>query len=174
MPNTNVIRDYLLAHPGETADSEQSLGRVWAWNADRLRAEAHGIMDRLGLPEVLRPLGEVRVVGSVATDLLVKLGIDAYPGPSGDWSIDIMVTDRIERTGFALAERINHQRTAEQRLATLAIKGDCYSRGELKGGISRRIYEAVLDHGVMTREDFRKHVEWNRNASGENGIGGRR
>lgn len=204
MRGVDVIQDYLRLHPGERVDSEGALGRIWAWNADRLRREAHDIMDRLGLPQALSTFGDARVVGSVAAGLLVKLdidihvlvsdsdlyramdpiyrmfldraevthvrindyrsdaglklGIDAYPGSSGEWSIDIMVTDRIKRTGFALAERIVREMTAEQRLTILAIKGEYYSQGLLEGGISTRIYEAVLDHGVTTTDGFRRYI----------------
>lgn len=204
MSTGDVVRDYLQAHPGEWDDGEVTVGRAFAWRADRLRGEAQAIMDRLGLPVALRAFGDARVVGSVATDLLVeldidihvllpdpdqyramnaiyrlfldrddvpevrisdyrsnaglKLGIDAYPGPSGLWSIDVMVTDRPERTGFALAERIRREMTPAQRLAILAIKGDHYCRGLLEGGVSMRIYEAVLEHGVATIRSYHEHM----------------
>ncbi len=112
-----------------------------------LKIEAEGIIRELQLLDLLAQYGEVRVVGSVALDLIVKLdidihlliaaesdlldvvdhiyhrlldcqhirevritdyreqnaikiGIDVYLGASGDWSIDIWVTDRPEETAF--------------------------------------------------------------------------
>lgn len=200
----DVVSAYLQAHPEESADSDQAPGHAWAWRGAGLRAEAQGIMAALDIPRALRRFGDARVVGSVATDLLVKLdidvhvlvgepnlyramdliyhmlldradvpavrisdyradaglklGIDAYPGPSGAWSIDIMVTDRIERTGFALAQRLLNELAPAQRLAIFAIKGEWFSRGLLEGGISTRIYEAVLDHGIDSVDGFRRYL----------------
>lgn len=86
----------------------------------------------------------------------LKVGIDALPGQTGPWSVDIWITDCRQAAGFALVEKLAASLTAEQREAILSIKRELLARGELKDGVSSRIYEAVIDRGVRTEEQFRK------------------
>jgi len=48
----------------------------------------------------------------------------------------------------------------------LAIKRDCHSRGELLGGMSTRIYDAVVHRGVRTPESFRRWLATHPSAPG--------
>jgi len=88
----------------------------------------------------------------------VKIGIDSYPGKSGDWSIDIWVTDRLETTGFTLVDRMQGELTPERREAILRIKGDYYRNGQLRPGLSLLIYRAVIDKDVRSVEDFHRFL----------------
>lgn len=189
---------------GKAAFFDDTLGRVWAWNAVRLKAEADAIMKRLSLPDALQEYGIARLVGSYSTGLLVrrdidihvlahssdlyltinpiyrrfldrkdihevrisddrsasglKLRIENYPGQSGSWEIDIMATHRMERTRFAMDERIQRDLTADQRSAIFRIKGDYYRRGKLASNVSLNIYRAVLDSGVRTPAEFDRYI----------------
>jgi hypothetical protein len=168
---------------------------------DLLR-EAETIVRDLGLIALLEHYGEVRLVGSVALDLIVKLdidlhllvatsdllaavdgiyhhlldsrcvhevritdwrdeggvklGIDAYTAPSGDWSIDIWVTNRVESTAFQFVKATRAALRPEHRTAILAIKREFHRRGQLRNGLSVRIYRAVIEDGVRTVADFQR------------------
>ena len=84
----------------------------------------------------------------------LKVGIDAYPGESGDWSIDIWVTDKPETVGFNLVDRLSRNLTADDRKAILSIKRHYVDRGIYKAGLGSLICEAVADRGIRTVEDF--------------------
>jgi hypothetical protein len=84
----------------------------------------------------------------------LKIGVDSYPGASGYWSIDIWVTDDVATTGFALVERLGRQLRLEHREAILRIKDHFHGRGQLHSGLSTLIYEAVIDGGIRTAEEF--------------------
>lgn len=109
-------------------------------------------------------IGEVRITDYRAEGG-VKIGIDAYQAPSGVWSIDIWITDRIETTAFAYTRGLLARLTPEHRAAILAIKRACHARGELRDGISCRIYGAVVDKGVRSEGEFRRYLEWARRGS---------
>lgn len=165
-----------------------------------LRDEALRIVADLRLMEILSAYGDPHIVGSIATDLVVKLdidvhvvvsaadlfsvvdavyhqlldndgvhdirisdyrtldslkiGIDEYTGPSGDWSIDIWVTHRPETGGLELTERLKRELTAEHRRVIMELKQEYHQRGLLRDGLSRRIYLAVVDEGVRTLAEF--------------------
>ncbi len=93
-------------------------------------------------------------ISDYRSDSGLKIGVDAYPGPSGLWSIDLMVTNRPETTGFALAERLARELTPEQRITIMSIKQALYQQGRLRDGISKRVYLAVLAAGVRSIEEF--------------------
>ena len=174
-------------------------------NTNDLKREAESIVKNLSLLEILRRYGEVRVVGSVALNLIVKrdidlhvvvqtddlfevvdqiyhallgikdvmhirisdyrgrggikVGIDSYTGLSGDWSIDLWITNLPETTGFALVDRLNQQLTNEQRKAIMTIKKALHSRSELRDGISTQIYAAVVDNDVRTVTEFEEIIK---------------
>lgn len=98
-------------------------------------------------------VGEVRI-----TDWRIqggiKIGVDAYPAPSGSWSLDIWVTDKPEATAFDVVREIQSKLTAESRAVILNLKGAYHRQGLLRDGISLKIYKAVLDGGVWTLEEF--------------------
>lgn len=103
-------------------------------------------------------IGEVRISDYRSTAGL-KLGIDAYPGELGPWSIDIMVTNSYERSGFAQAERLNRELTPCLRACIMRIKTYWFEHHSLDGGISSHIYSAVLDAGVRTWADFAEYIK---------------
>ena len=167
-----------------------------------LKIEAEAIIQSLTLFELLAPFGTVRLVGSVALDLIVKLdidihllvetadlyavvdpiyhallnqplvseirisdyrprsglkiGVDVYPGPSGLWSIDLLVTDHAETTGFALSERLARELTTQHRTVIMSIKQALNAQGRLRDGISKRVYLAVLEGGVRSFDEFQR------------------
>ncbi|MHB8927504.1 MAG: hypothetical protein ACYC9Q_07580 [Bacillota bacterium] len=103
----------------------------------------------------LQGVGELRLtdyrdVGAI------KIGIDHYPGPTGDWSIDLWLTDREETTGFATVRELRAALTPETREAVLTIKRHYHRLGQLRDGLSSRIYEAVTRQGARTVEDFER------------------
>jgi hypothetical protein len=88
----------------------------------------------------------------------VKIGIDRYPGPSGTWSIDLWITNRVETTAFATVERLRRELLPEHRQAILAIKRHYDRQGLLRDGLSSRIYEAVLAGGVRSVKAFEAYL----------------
>lgn len=114
----------------------------------------HALLDHPRVHEVR--ISDYRAEGAV------KLGIDAHAGPSGVWSIDIWITNRVETTAFDYTRALLQRLTPEHRAAILAIKRAYHARGELRDGISRRIYDAVVDKGVRDEDEFRRYLEWER------------
>lgn len=86
----------------------------------------------------------------------VKIGIDGYPGPIMAWDIDIWVTNDTSTLKHALVERINRELDPERRQAILNIKRYYYQLGQLRNGLSMRIYLAVLERGVRTPIEFER------------------
>ena len=84
----------------------------------------------------------------------VKVGVDAYAGISGDWSIDIWVTDQAETTGFELVNRLRERLKPEHRKVILEIKREKHRQGQLRDGLSKLIYEAVVEKGVRSVGEF--------------------
>jgi hypothetical protein len=84
----------------------------------------------------------------------IKVGVDAYPGVSGDWSIDIWVTDRVKTTGFELVKRLRERLKPEHCAVILGIKREKHRQGQLRDGLSKLIYEAVVDKGVRSVEEL--------------------
>lgn len=117
----------------------------------------HALLDDPRIREVR--ITDYRAVGGV------KLGIDAHQGPSGAWSIDIWITDRLEATAFSYTRGLRERLTPEHRAAIMAIKRGYHARGELSHGISRRIYDAVVDKGIRDEDEFRRYLEWARRGS---------
>ena len=102
---------------------------------------------------------EVRI--SDYRDQGVKLGIDSYPGVSGNWSIDIWVTNKVEETGFEMVERLRGEMSMEHRKNIMAIKSYYHERGLLRDGISSLIYSAVVEKGVQNVNEFMKNLDEN-------------
>lgn len=89
----------------------------------------------------------------------LKIGVDAYLGPTGPWDIELFITNALDYTGFAFVDRLNRELTPEHRQAIMQIKEHFYRRGQLFGGLSKAIYLAVLDGGVRTVEEFERYHE---------------
>lgn len=105
------------------------------------------LFDMAGVKEVR--LSDCRAQGGL------KLGIDAWPGRSGLWSVGIWITDRRDTTGFDALARWLRELTPEHREAILAIKREWHKMGQLRDGASALIYDAVLNGGIRTPEQFR-------------------
>ncbi len=86
----------------------------------------------------------------------IKIGIDSFPGPTESWSMGMWVTNQIKTTGFALIERLNKQLTDDSRKIILEIKESLNNSGDLKNGISTKIYTAVVDYGIRCHDEFQK------------------
>jgi len=89
----------------------------------------------------------------------LKIGVDAYLGPSGPWDIELFITNSFDYTGFAFVDRMNRELTPEHRQAIMRIKEHYYRQGQLFGGLSKAIYLAVLDTGIRTVEEFERYRE---------------
>lgn len=89
----------------------------------------------------------------------IKIGVDEYAGPSGNWTIDIWVTDQIESTAFETVQEILGKLTAENRDVILSLKEHYYRQGKLRNGLSLKIYRAVLDGGINTVSEFERRYE---------------
>jgi hypothetical protein len=88
----------------------------------------------------------------------VKLSITDFPGDSGNWLIEIWITDWIENTQFAFTELLQRTLTHQQREIIMQIKEDFYYQGFLKEELRTLIYRAVLEGGVQNSQDF---LAWN-------------
>jgi hypothetical protein len=84
--------------------------------------------------------------------------VDAYPGKSGDWSIDIWVTNRIETTAFEYIKELNEKLTPEHRQRIMEIKQYYHRQGKLRDGLSLKIYRAVIELGIRTVGEFEDYI----------------
>lgn len=169
-----------------------------------MQEEARKIIQELDLLKLFNKYGDARIVGSVATDLIVKpdidihvlidnnqlmevinetyvlllnyqevkevritdyrfmdsmkIGIDSYPGETIDWSIDIWVTGEFEKTGFEMVQYIKDNLNTDNKKAILELKEYYYQKGLLENGMSSRIYNAVIDHGVKNIHQFKEYL----------------
>jgi hypothetical protein len=88
----------------------------------------------------------------------LKLSLDRYPAPSGDWSIDMIITPNSATEALVHLEWVAERLSEETRQAILAIKAHYYHRGEYCRGLGYRIYQAVLDQGVRNVDEFKRLV----------------
>ena len=77
---------------------------------------------------------------------------------SGNWSIDIWVTDKPEETAFEFVDCLKQKLRPEYRKAILCIKDYYNKRDQLRDGMSVLIYEAVIENGVRTVEEFQQFL----------------
>ena len=77
------------------------------------------------------------------------------------WKTDIWCVPEDEcRRLLQHCSNIQRRLTPETREAILQIKSACWKHPEYRFGFSSQdIYEAVLDHGMRTLEQFREHLE---------------
>ncbi len=89
----------------------------------------------------------------------LKLAIDEYPFVSGNWSIDIWVTNQSQSTGLKLSKELNKKLNKTHRELILKIKKHYHHKNLLKDGLSLRIYGAVVDDNIQTLEKFQENYE---------------
>ena len=126
------------------------------------RQQAHEILRDLDLQERWSPHGEVVIVGSVATDLVVAPDIDLEihspdPRPADGFAVLAPLAEhpnvrRIAYLDAPLAAALQTVLTPRTRSTILAIKEQAAALGERAPGYW--LYQAVLDHGVRTYADF--------------------
>jgi len=93
-------------------------------------------------------------------ELGVLVGIDRFSTTQGVWSIDFWVTTNEQTTGFANADRLLLDMTQEHKDIIIKIKNDyCDKYGGTSGGISPKIYEAVVYNNVKNTEEFRSYIQ---------------
>ncbi len=84
----------------------------------------------------------------------IKLTINDYPGETGEWIIEIWITDWFENTEFAFTELLQRTLTLKQRETIMKIKEDFFYQGFLKDELRTLIYKAVLEDGVETSQEL--------------------
>lgn len=87
-----------------------------------------------------------------AQALLITL--EDFSGPSGLWSIDIWLTTDKAVTGIEKTEKLQEQLTAAQRKIIMQIKTALHQKKLLSQGMSTKVYQAVIEHGVTTPQGF--------------------
>jgi hypothetical protein len=101
---------------------------------------------------------EVRISDYLENDSL-KIGIDSHSGTLADWSIDIWITSDVSTTGFEVTDVIKKKLSPENRDAILLIKRSYYEEGQLRDGLSSKIYKAVLEDGVSGLDEFKEYFD---------------
>ena len=86
----------------------------------------------------------------------VKIGIDRYQGKFRSWDIDIWISDKPDSFAFEQTKSILSKLTVEDRRTIMEIKRHFYKLGQLRNGLSHKIYNAVLDHNVKNIYEFEK------------------
>ena len=89
----------------------------------------------------------------------IKIGIDAFPGFSGQWSVDIWITTDAATTGFAQTDRLIAELLPEHRTLILDIKHELHQQNILRDGMSSLIYKAVVDDNVGSAAEFHRYIE---------------
>lgn len=89
----------------------------------------------------------------------IKIGIDTFPGYSGQWSVDIWITTDIATTGFALTDRLIAEMLPEHRTLILDIKRELHRENRLRDGMSSAIYKAVVDDNVGSAAEFHRYIK---------------
>ena len=88
----------------------------------------------------------------------VKIGIDQYRGEFRSWDIDIWISDKPESIAFEQTKTILSKLTAENRRTIIELKQHYFRLGQLRNGLSLKIYNAVLDHKVRNIDDFERYL----------------
>ena len=88
----------------------------------------------------------------------VKIGVDQYDGEFRFWDIDIWVSDKLESIAFENTKTIQSKLTTQNRRTIIGIKQHYYKLGQLRNGMSHRIYQAVLDHNVSSLNEFERFL----------------
>jgi len=89
----------------------------------------------------------------------VKIGIDKCMGPSGNWTIDIWLTNDRSATAFDRTEELLPELTSDRKQIILSLKRYYHSLGRLHDGISSVIYKAVLN-GISDVDSFEASSEF--------------
>lgn len=87
-------------------------------------------------------------------------GIYLRDHPIGAWKIDIWAVERDELTRLLRYQKqVAAKLNADNRRAILAIKSRVHSHPEYRRRFSaRQVYDAVLEHGVRTVEEYATHM----------------
>ena len=126
-----------------------------------------------GIFEVLRPLARHRHVRRLTfrNDTGRWKVNPAYPdgvywmveyvGDDGvEWKLDLwFIADHTTQFDLEHLRTLPPRLTHDARLAILRIKEARHHLDDTDRGPSYRIYEAVLDHGVRTADDFKRYLE---------------
>jgi hypothetical protein len=97
----------------------------------------------------------------------LKVGVEAYPGTSGCWTIDIWVTRRAETTAFAQVDHLRQVLTPELREIIMDLKRSLIARGTYPAGSGVMVYQAVLDHGVVDLASYDAFCRARRGGDGD-------
>lgn len=133
----------------------------------KLDIDVHVLVDRPDLLEIVDNIYHSLLDGELVHQVRisdyrpegVKIGIDKYPAASGDWSIDIWITNQVETTAFSFVEHLNRTLRPEHRSTIMKIKHHYHHQGLLHDGISKTIYQAVLDDEVQSVKEFHRYLE---------------
>ncbi len=101
---------------------------------------------------------EIRITDYRQGKAALKVAIDQFPGGSGNWSIDVWLTEVPSNTGFTLVEHVLSRLTPDSRALILEVKRQLHSQGLLRDGLSCRIYEAVLDRGLASVDAVKSYL----------------
>ena len=88
----------------------------------------------------------------------VKIGIDQYRGEFRNWDIDIWISDKLESIAFEQTKTILSKLTAQNRETIINIKQHYYRLGQLRDGLSLKIYNAVLSYDVKSIDGFERYL----------------
>jgi len=88
----------------------------------------------------------------------VKIGIDQFPGENRSWDIDIWISDKSESIAFEQTKTILSKLTVENRRIIIELKQHYYGLGQLRNGLSLKIYNAVLSHDVKNVDEFERYL----------------
>jgi len=88
----------------------------------------------------------------------VKIGIDQYHGEFRSWDIDIWISDKPDSVAFEQTESILSKLTAENRKTIIEVKQHYYRLGQLRNGLSLKIYNAVFSYDVKNVVEFEKYL----------------
>jgi hypothetical protein len=160
----NIVQELGLLEMLEPYGEARLVGSVALDLVVKPDIDIHLLLDRRDVIEATKEIAEyiiikkkvkeVRISDHLESDSL-KIGIDRYSGTSAVWSIDIWVTSDESTTGFQIAEDLKNTLTPELREAILNIKRAHYKDGQLRDGLSLKIYKAALEKGLSGLDEFK-------------------
>ncbi len=89
----------------------------------------------------------------------IRVTIDDFRGFTGQWQIDIWITDNYKTTGFQMVEYLKEKLTNEKREIILSLKRYYNDLNLLHNGLSTQIYNGVIDNQVRTKNDFEEYLK---------------
>jgi hypothetical protein len=88
-----------------------------------------------------------------------KVTIDNISSTSGNWSIDFWITKSEKTTAFNKMEEIKQKLNPESRSDILNLKEYFHQKGMLRDGLSKVIYDAVLNEKIVSIGDFESYLK---------------